>query len=212
VLGLGGLLGIGCLAQFFLVETGLYFPFSILLLVLSLGISGGYLGWLWETPLPNHKRLLRVILVIVGMGLFLVGIWRLDRALLSMLADKAVCESYAVDTDRVIIGGFSAGGHMAMTLLLAEDEAFPVRGFVVLCPPVPEDYPPEAVALIATRGQRGLFLTTEMDNRVEDQRKLAAAFEAGGVPLKFEVTPNIGHWYPPDLVDKIDEAINFILK
>jgi dipeptidyl aminopeptidase/acylaminoacyl peptidase len=50
-----------------------------------------------------------------------------------------------------------------------------------------------------------------MDNRIEDQRKLAAVFAEQGVEFKFIVTPNVGHWYPPDLAQRIDEAIAFIL-
>jgi hypothetical protein len=49
----------------------------------------------------------------------------------------------------------------------------------------------------------GPLLTTELDNRLADQRALAAAFQSGGVPLQFKITPNIGRWYPPDLVEKI---------
>jgi len=127
-------------------------------------------------------------------------------------AYQAVLKEYHVDQTKVLIGGFSAGGHMALTLLLDEDELVPTRGFVALCPPVPETYPPETVARIAARGQRGALLTTEMDNRVEDQQKIAAAFQDSGVPLQFEITPNVGHWYPPDFEEKLDKAIGFILE
>ena len=121
-------------------------------------------------------------------------------------------QDFSVDTDRILIGGFSSGGNMTLSLLLEEDEIVPARGFVVLCPPVPEQYSPQAIARIVDRKQRGMFLTTEMDNRLEDQRRIVAAFENGGVPLEFEVTPDIGHWYPPDLAEKIDEAVCFILE
>ena len=124
---------------------------------------------------------------------------------------QAVCDEYNVDSDQILMGGFSAGGHLTLTLLLDEKQVVPMRGFIVLCPPVPEGYTSEAIARIAERGQRGVLLTTEMDNRVEDQRELAAAFQEGRVPLQFEVTSNIGHWYPPDLAEKIDDGIEFIL-
>jgi len=127
-------------------------------------------------------------------------------------AYHSVLRDYSVDTERILIGGFSSGGHMALTLLLDEQEIVPNKGFVILCPPVPERYAPDAIARIVARGQRGMLLTTEMDNRLEEQRKLASAFEAGGVLLRFEVTPNIGHWYPQNLAEKIDEGIDFILE
>ena len=101
---------------------------------------------------------------------------------------------------------------MTLTLLLDEKETVPLRGFILLCPAVPAAYPAEAIARIRSRGQKGLFLTTEMDNRLEDQRKLAEALTAGGVAYQFVVTPNAGHWYPPDLADQIDAAIQTIFE
>ena len=127
-------------------------------------------------------------------------------------ATQKILKDFQVDTNQILIGGFSAGGHLALTLLLDEIQRIPLRGFVVLCPPVPEDYSQEAVLRIAARGQRGTLLTTEMDNRVKDQCTLASAFESGGVPLIFEITPNIGHWYPLDMAGKIDQAVDFIMK
>ena len=126
-------------------------------------------------------------------------------------AYQKVLADYAIDTENIIMGGFSAGGHQTLTLLLEEEQAIPLRGFVVLCPPIPEDYSPEAVDRIRERGQRGLLLTTELDGRVEEQRQFAQTLEQAGVPIQFSITPNIGHWYPTDLADRIDQAIEFIL-
>ena len=131
----------------------------------------------------------------------------------SEIADAwhAIQADYNIDLEKVIIGGFSAGGHMALTLMLDEEQILPTRGFIALCPPVPEDYPPGAIARMRDRGQRGVLLTTEMDNRLAAQKELAEALEAGGLPLVFEVTPNIGHWYPTDIGEKIDRGIDYIL-
>ena len=126
-------------------------------------------------------------------------------------AYQSVMAEYAIDTEKIIMGGFSAGGHQTLTMLLDEKAPIPVRGFTVLCPPVPENYTPEDLERIKTRGQRGLLLTTEMDGRVEAQRKFIADVEKAGIPLEFAITPNIGHWYPPDLAEQIDAAIDFIL-
>jgi predicted esterase len=124
-------------------------------------------------------------------------------------AYQSICAAYAVDAERVLSGGFSAGGHLSLTLLLDEEPVLPMRGFIALCPPVP-DYSPEAIRRVRARGQRGVILTTEMDGRVEEQRKMAEALDEGGVPVQFTITPNIGHWYPVDLGKQIDRAIDFI--
>ncbi len=127
-------------------------------------------------------------------------------------AYQSICKNYNVDDQRVLIGGFSAGGHLALTLLLDELPVLSIRGFIALCPPVPEEYSFTDITRIKTRRQRGVFLTTEMDGRVEDQRKMAEALDEGGVPVQFVITPNIGHWYPADLGNQIDQAIEFILR
>jgi len=127
-------------------------------------------------------------------------------------AYETALRDYSVETSKVIAGGFSSGGHMALTLLLDAQPVLPIRGFIVLCPPVPEEYGPEALARIRARGQRGLFLTTERDGRLEEQRKLATALAGAGVQCEFAVTPNIGHWYPPDFAQRVDGAIEQILE
>ncbi len=88
LLGLVALFGISQLAHYYIVMTGLLFPWSYALLVLVLAVGGGYLGWLWEMQLPNRYRVLRVLLVFAGMALLLVMVWYLDRAVLSLLADS----------------------------------------------------------------------------------------------------------------------------
>ncbi len=123
-----------------------------------------------------------------------------------------VVRDYAVDSKQVLTGGFSAGGHQVLTLLLDETPVVRSCGFVALCPQVPEVEDPQAACGIAARGQRGVLLTTEMDQRIEDQKAFAEKLQEAGVPLRVVVTPNIGHWYPADLPEQIDSAIDFIFE
>ena len=48
---------------------------------------------------------------------------------------------YPVDPGRVVVGGFSSGGAAALEVVASA--AFPVAGFVSLCPPVPAGLTPE---------------------------------------------------------------------
>ncbi len=48
-----------------------------------------------------------------------------------------VCAEYPVDTAEVLIGGFSSGGYGSLVATFFE--AVPVQGFVILCPPMPEN-------------------------------------------------------------------------
>jgi hypothetical protein len=62
------------------------------------------------------------------------------------------------------------------------------------------------------RGVRGTILTTEMDPRLSDQKKMNEILKTVNFPCEFIITPDIGHWFPEDLDNKIDNAIDFILK
>jgi predicted esterase len=127
-----------------------------------------------------------------------------------LAAREQVLERYPVDADRVIIGGFSSGGFGS--LVAAMKGFFPVQGFVVLCPEVPTDVSDEDIRAARARGLRGTLLTTEADNRVEQQRSLVGRLEKAGLGVRFHVTPAIGHWYPEDFESLLDRALAFVFE
>ena len=88
---------------------------------------------------------------------------------------------------------------------------FPVRGFVALCPAVPEAISDEDILAAKVRGLRGTLLTTEQDRRVEAQRALVDRLVKLGLRVEFHLTPNIGHWFPSDFEALLDKAIGLIL-
>ncbi len=124
-------------------------------------------------------------------------------------AYKDVVAKYAVDRNRVLVGGFSSGGFAA--LVTAFHQFLPVRGFVALCPEVPTTIGDMEVTVAITRGLRGSLLTTEQDARVQLQRALADRWRAMGLDAEIIVTPDIGHWYPNDFGQQLDRAIDRIL-
>jgi predicted esterase len=124
-------------------------------------------------------------------------------------AYKRVLGQYPVDAGRVVIGGFSSGGYGSM--VAAFGNLFPVRGFVALCPVVPDAVSDEDIQAAKLRGLRGTLLTTEQDNRVEAQRAFVERLEKGGLTVEFHLTPNIGHWYPKEFATLLDQAIALIL-
>jgi predicted esterase len=123
-------------------------------------------------------------------------------------AYRRVVRDYEVDTDQVIVGGFSSGGVASLEVVLKN--ALPVRGFVVLCPAKPEDLSLDEIGAASIRGIRGTLLTTEMDGRLDQQREMADIMKEQGLPLVFHVFPDMGHWYPEDLAERIDAAISHI--
>jgi len=125
-------------------------------------------------------------------------------------AYKRILEQFPVDTGRTVIGGFSSGGFGS--LVAAMKKFLPVRGFVALCPEVPMTISDEDILAAKARGLRGTLLTTEADNRVEQQRTLMNRMEKLGLPADFHLTPGIGHWYPGDFDTLLDRAIGHILE
>jgi predicted esterase len=123
-------------------------------------------------------------------------------------AYQKVCDQYPVDTTEVIVGGFSSGGYAS--LIVTFFDVIPAKGFVILCPPMPDNITEAEVLEVKARGVRGTIITTELDNRIPDQRKMADLFKESGLQYQFIVTPNIGHWYPEDLPEMIDRAIAHI--
>ena len=124
-------------------------------------------------------------------------------------AYSEVVAGYAVDPDRVIVGGFSSGGFAS--LVTAFHQTLPARGFVALCPPVPETITDADITAAVRRGLRGSLLTTDVDRRVQAQRGLAERWKKLGLDGDLTVTPNVGHWYPKDFGQQLDRAIDRIL-
>jgi predicted esterase len=123
-------------------------------------------------------------------------------------AYEKVRGEYPVDEDEVIVGGFSSGGYASLVVTFFD--AVPVTGFVILCPPMPDNITEADVLAARERGVRGTLITTELDQRVPNQRTMADLFRKAGLQYQFIMTPNIGHWYPEDLPALIDRAIAHI--
>jgi hypothetical protein len=79
-----------------LVVTELSFPLSLIPLALVIGCGYACLGWQWNAPLSSRSRIVRMLLVFVSMGVFLVAVWLVDRGLLSLLSDRTHMVVYEV--------------------------------------------------------------------------------------------------------------------
>lgn len=123
-------------------------------------------------------------------------------------AFNKIREDYPVNLDEVIVGGFSSGGYASLVVAFLSE--LPVKGFIVLCPPMPDNITEADVLKGKEKGIRGTIITTELDRRVPDQRGMADLFKKIGLQYQFILTPNIGHWYPEDLPEMIDRAIEHI--
>jgi len=123
---------------------------------------------------------------------------------------KKVVQEYPVDTQQVIIGGFSQGGQMALDIAI--HNIIPTIGFVALKPGggIPDDFNLEAVKKAVQRGLRGSIITGEKDHSLEDQKKMAKIFEQAKLPHQFIINKDQGHWFTTDFSQQLENAINHI--
>jgi dienelactone hydrolase len=134
--------------------------------------------------------------------------WRVNdadmRAGLRKLYNEIVA-SYPVDTNRVLIGGMSAGAMMSLDVVL--HNVLPATGYIVNCPLVPPDFEPAMAERMRQRGVRGVIFTGETDfGRAALEEKLPA-FTKAGLKYRFTVVPGIGHEIPDDFPSRLDAAL-----
>jgi predicted esterase len=163
----------------------------------------------WKSPVMESEFIIAYVQSsqVVSMTGFSWEEQEVTKKELKEAYDRVLAE-YPVDTAEVLIGGFSSGGYGSLVATFFE--AVPVRGFVILCPPMPENITEVEAEKARERGVRGTLITTELDRRVPDQRKMADLFRDTGLQYQFIITPNIGHWYPENLPEMIDRAIAHI--
>ena len=129
---------------------------------------------------------------------------------------QRITSQYSIDTSRLILGGFSMGGEMALTLVLNHD--FPASGFILLGPGGPKmDDLSEWLPFIkkaAGRDLRGVIWMGEDDLTIPQNkvRRLVEHLNAAGITTKLETFPGLGHDYPENFKQVAARAINFILK
>ncbi|MDQ3927724.1 MAG: hypothetical protein M3328_01110 [Chloroflexota bacterium] len=126
---------------------------------------------------------------------------------------EGLCACYAMDGERLIVGGISSGGETALRAAL--DGTIPATGFIVLAPDGADvaaltPYTEQAEA----RGLRGYFLLGEEDGSVSHEavRGVVAMLNTRKVPCKLELLPGVGHEYPPNFATVLARALAFINK
>ena len=109
---------------------------------------------------------------------------------------------HAIDTNRVVIAGFSLGGETALRAALSG--AIPARGFILLGPGGLTIDTPEAWLPLITQGAernlRGYVLLGEEDAGVPHDAicALVELLNANGIPCHLEILPGLAHEYPPE--------------
>jgi hypothetical protein len=127
------------------------------------------------------------------------------------VAYDEVRAKYAFDVARVLLGGFSQGASLAVTLAL-QNRPFPVYGFACVGPGI-EDLEPLLPLMepAAARGLRGWILAGERERGLDLITRLSDALTSHGVRCRMEVVPGLGHEFPIDFGGRLQSGLNFLL-
>jgi len=130
---------------------------------------------------------------------------------------------YRLDSDRLVLGGFSQGG--ALTIYSALKRLVPCQGFVAVAPSDwvrPEEKraterkelsEPFAsfVKVSNCRGLRGVIIIGDKDPFFRKVEQLYALLIERGLQGKLLVEPGLGHEYPSGFESKLRAAVDFVL-
>lgn len=118
-----------------------------------------------------------------------------------------IIHTYNVDKSKVIIGGISAGGYMAMDLSI--NNFIPTVGFVAICPDVmANDFGIESIRKAKLTGIQGVIISGENDYTLKNQEALLEKFNEADFNYTYEVVLGSGHEYPPDFEYRIESILN----
>jgi predicted esterase len=129
------------------------------------------------------------------------------RAHLTTLTD-----SYVIDPERIVLGGFSMGGGQIIWETLRQSVR--ARGFVALAPYLFNAELDTFDALLASSkpaGLRGYILVGEEDHPcLKVAQKVAALMHTHELACELIIRPGLTHDYPPAFAEVLEQALHFI--
>lgn len=125
-------------------------------------------------------------------------------------AYRNIVKRYPIDTNKVFIGGMSAGGKMSIDVAI--NAIIPLRGFYACCPVKPDNFNKELVKRAKTTGIRGEILVGENDNRcLAATEEMAEVFTEVNFRHQYEVIKGLGHQIPDDSTERLKRFLDIIL-
>jgi len=134
-----------------------------------------------------------------------------DAEFLVQLTVESALAQYRIDTERIILAGFSQGGIIAATVGPRSLHRF--AGVVAMAGQyLPKfDAPPKATG---DHPPRFYFMIGEHDRSVavESYHLAVEEFTAAGFAAKLRIYPNVGHQFPTSRDEELREALDFVLQ
>jgi len=125
---------------------------------------------------------------------------------------ESILEKYNIDSDNIIIGGFSAGGRVALYSILKD--IIQVKGFILVAPWLPEigEWAP-LLDKIREKGIKGYVVCGDKDDDCyECTRKFTDLLSSKKVSYELKIFKGLDHDYPDNFNEILPKAIDFILK
>ena len=122
---------------------------------------------------------------------------------------EAICQTYEIDRQRVVLGGYSQGSGMAIYMALHEKIA--AAGFIGVATSSSE-VEPIAERAAQNKFARGYFIVGEKDHTLERADEIRAVLTEAGLELGDECYPELGHEFPPDYKKSLQSALEFIIE
>jgi len=125
---------------------------------------------------------------------------------------ESILEKYNIDSDNIIIGGFSAGGRVTLYSILKD--IIQVKGFILVAPWLPEiDKWVPLLDKIREKGIKGYVVCGDKDDDCyECTRRFTDLLSSKNISYELKIFKGLGHEYPDSFNEILPKAIEFILK
>jgi predicted esterase len=121
-----------------------------------------------------------------------------------------VLKNYPIDDSKIIFSGMSAGGKKALEFTL--NNYFPVSGLVLNCPVIPQNVTDDMIKQFVEKNKKIGIITDENDFALERQKKLVSTIDSLAGQTKMFVTKDLGHSFPENFSQLLDEYLKWVIK
>lgn len=122
---------------------------------------------------------------------------------------EKITENYLIDTEKVILSGPSAGGMYSVDLAI--NKHINARGLILAFPVKPENFNADNIMESGLKGLTVSMICGENDWAIKSQKEMSVIFDKLGVKNKLLILPGVGHDYPKDFSNQIDNSIDYII-
>ncbi len=121
---------------------------------------------------------------------------------------KEIIDNYSIDTTKVIIGGMSAGGYVALRTSI--HNLFSNIGFIVVCPDLRWGHP-VSKDIISTKNKiKGYIISGDNDMCLESIENWTHILDESKMDYRLKKVSGMGHEYPTEFYNEIEIALKFI--